>query len=473
MSRLGLVDDENGGNQWVDGKDADDGEASRFAAGSVNTGLVSEIAPSVMTTGSSATKPMANLDGYDSRIKKSKKNFSVLTTLDGGHGISSYVMEEEGEDTKPIPAPSGRGLIGAYGPVQENMDIASKNLERIQKRKTVTAKRSNEAFHLYANMLTSCMLPKDEFQIRREEYMSVLHLKMKARLGFYYLQRYLPMVPGAPVPPGLTKKSDDVPMLVSDDSEDSSSSGISQVIEYGSNPPSTPINCSITDSVFMDLAITGSLGLVPRHGHLTQRAPRRNQKSPDHYTVLMNRRSGVPLAVCALKSPNELPIVRIYATKQRVNGQRPAASTKQLGLDWACNLPLYAWAEIVTEGLFPDPVRFSIYMASGSEGRFSATPSYRAAFLADGAPSIKVFGRTDKEQQGTGCALISIDAGDDEEDGDLSFHIDVSQGIDPALLICFTAVVDEVMEKSMRLQCRYHSRRRQRRVQSRSNGYHQ
>jgi hypothetical protein len=173
-----------------------------------------------------------------------------------------------------------------------------------------------------------------------------------------------------------------------------------------------------------------------------------------------------------MKSPDGPPIVRIYATKQRVVGQRPAASTKQLGLDWANSsaaLPLYTWAEIVTEGMFPDPVRFSIYMASGSEGRFSAIPSYQAGLCNDGTPRIKMIGRTDKEMKATGCALISIEANttnttqEGDEEDNLSFHIDVAQGIDPALLLCFTAVLDEVMEKNMRLKSRHHHRRKPRR----------
>ncbi len=69
-------------------------------------------------------------------------------------------------------------------------------------------------------------------------------------------------------------------------------------------------------------------------------------------------------------------------------------------------------------------------------------------------PVIKVVGRTDLESRATGCAIIAIEAEEGGGDDDLCFQIDVAQGIDPALLICFTAVIDEIMEKSMRRQRR-------------------
>ena len=77
---------------------------------------------------------------------------------------------------------------------------------------------------------------------------------------------------------------------------------------------------------------------------------------------------------------------------------------------WAngLDLPLYAWAEVVTGGIFPSPVAFSIYMASGSEGRFCRTPSYEAFFNSDGSPVIQMVGRTGRDHVSSGCALVSL-----------------------------------------------------------------
>lgn len=130
-------------------------------------------------------------------------------------------------------------------------------------------------------------------------------------------------------------------------------------------------------------------------------------------------------------------------------GQRPAASTRKLGLDWSESLPLYTWAEIVTEGK-AEKLKYAIFMASGSSGHFEDSPSYRAAHDVNGAPVIRMVGRTEKEKTLSGCAVISLTRDENAIDDAVFFHISVARGIDPALMICFTSLVDEVMEKAMR-----------------------
>merc|ERR1712086_811649 len=83
------------------------------------------------------------------------------------------------------------------------------------------------------------------------------------------------------------------------------------------------------------------------------------EKTPDHCIVLVNRRSGSPLAVCAMKETSSSPIVRIYYTRQIAFAQKPTTTTQQLGLDWADDLPLYAYAEVNYKGDFPDEMNFS------------------------------------------------------------------------------------------------------------------
>lgn len=339
---------------------------------------------------------------------------------------------------------------------------------------------------------------------RRSQYMSVLRLRMKANLGLFYMQRYLMMFPDGPTPGALSsshstgkRNPSSVPNLTKVDSSDVSSSSddsdthhgtynsrTSDYVDYGNMPPAKPIKCSVSNENFLDLALTGSLGLLPhtngRSKMHEKRAPGRlmqnpNQKSPDHYIVLINRRSGFPLAVCALKAASGFPVVRIYATRQRVFTQRPSATTQQLGLEWADldDVPLYAWAELVSEGEFPDPMTFKMYMANGSEGRFATQPSYEATFdpapptQQGSPPTIQMKGRTDMERMLSGCALISVHADDASS---ASFHIDMSQGIDPALMICFTGIVDEIVEKSMRSQCKMQARKKIKNAKRRLDG---
>jgi hypothetical protein len=215
----------------------------------------------------------------------------------------------------------------------------------------------------------------------------------------------------------------------------------------------------VTDSVFLDLAITGSLGLAERNRK--PREPKVHQKqlkSPENFLVLLNRRSGVPLVVCAMKAlvaKDEPPLVRFYSTKPRSLSHKPVTTTSSLGLDWSDSLPLYTWAEVVTEGSYPEKTRYSIYLINAYDGYFEDTPSYRAVHKSAGSPEIFVVGRTGRESTHAGCAILRACRDDVAVEGETFLHLSVSKGIDPALLICFAAFVDEVMEKAIQLQCKY------------------
>jgi hypothetical protein len=458
--RDGIHQEEENENNSVVVDDAysdEEYEASRIDTSSVFTGVQSTFAPSVMTTGTAATRPMGNLDKHDARLKRSSKKFSVLANLNEASPPSFLEDNKDDEDDSARFAPSRR----ISEDIRKNLARASRKLEKLR-----AQGQPQHGIHGISEAVFGCFPQTGtEIDVRRGKYLTVLHLTMKAHLIDFYQNRYLPMFPNAPTPPGLSKPQNEnsaqaAPTLVGSETSDTCSS--SGTIDFGV-VPSTDVNFLANDSVFMDLAITGSLGLIPRHQRSRPTPPaKNNQKSADHYVVLMNRRSGVPLAVCALRAGDGPPIVRMYATKPRAFGQRQAATTKQLGLDWTDSLPLYSWAEIVTEGEFPQPVHYSIYMSSGSDGRFSAWPSYRAAFLANGSPDIKLVGKTDSEHFDTGCALLTIRAKENGEEP--CFQVSIAQGVDPALLICFTAVVDELLECSMRSQCRNHGERAIRRA---------
>ena len=74
-------------------------------------------------------------------------------------------------------------------------------------------------------------------------------------------------------------------------------------------------------------------------------------------------------------------------------------------------------------------------------------------------------GRTQTESEYRGCALFSVVA---DESGDEPYlSLSIARGIDPALLICFAAIVDETIEKTMRLHCELNTKQEQRRSRSR------
>jgi hypothetical protein len=355
------------------------------------------------------------------------------------------------------------------------------NLSNVIKRETANFNRVAISDHpSIPNHITG----KD---LERRQFISVLRLKMKANIGWFYTQRYLKMFPSElkPIVGKVPRKERGIPGLTCESSNSSFSSGCSSsrddthCIDYGSMPPISPVICPVTKESFFDLATTGCLGLVPREqDHKALRSSRRQlrdhyEKSRDHCIVLINKRSGSPLAVCALKATSGSPVVRIYATRQMAFAQKPTATTRQLGLDWADDLPLYTWAEVKSEGDYLDEINFTVFMVKRFDGCFSSQPSYKASFGGhatddNGAvrsPVMKMVGRTNNERQMSGCALIWIQADKmttrthSENASDLSFRIHLAQGIDPAFLICFTAIVDEILEKSMRMRCQNHRRR--------------
>ncbi|KAL7558897.1 hypothetical protein ACA910_019432 [Epithemia clementina (nom. ined.)] len=304
------------------------------------------------------------------------------------------------------------------------------------------------------------------FSGRTAMHMIVLHLRLTPRCAEFYeshLSRFLPDSPfvravtngisSSELAPSAPRRCMLIPELLRNDSDSASSR--SAEIDFGAGPPSLSVKLLVDDSSFLDLGLTGSLGLIERQRPdvLAQRG-RKFLSPPEHYLVLMNQRSGVPLAVCALRT-GEMgdPVVRIYATKPRTFvQQRPVATTRKLGLDWTESLPLYAWAEIVTRGRYPNNVRYSIFHATGNDGRFEEVPSYIAEHSSVGSPEIRVLGKTEREAAYSGCAVLCLSRDEDASEDDLYFRLSVSKGVDPALFICFAAFVDEAMERTMRIQ---------------------
>lgn len=298
---------------------------------------------------------------------------------------------------------------------------------------------------------------------RVREYMTTLHLRFRPHCSEYYWTHLSRLLPDSPVTlavesgiytTALTPPRDGEfdALLASDCSETSSTAA--DAVDFGVGPPSLGVSLLVTGAPFLDLAITGSLGLVDRTKSMPHKRPSRGFKCPEHYTVLINRRSGFPIAVCALKAGSTgAPVVRIYATKKKVYSQKPVATTGKLGLDWSESFPLYTWAEIATEGSYPARVRYSMFMVSGSDGRFEEEASFLAVHESSGSPEILVVGKTAGENERRGCAILSLCHDEADVFSDETFlRLSVADGIDPSLMLCFAAFVDESMEKTMRLQ---------------------
>jgi hypothetical protein len=190
---------------------------------------------------------------------------------------------------------------------------------------------------------------------------------------------------------------------------------------------------STNEESFLGLRLTGSLGLFGFDDH-----------SSSHYEkdyLILRDSKGIPLTVCALKSPHEPPVVRIYATKPCIKGQISAGSSDFIAIAGP-NVDLYAFAEIRTEGSFPYPVRYNVYLSAGQAGMYEKDPKYKGSHPVPGSSDITFVGRWGKELTYRGCCLLTVDS---EEDANESyFQLSLSKGIDPALFICLAAIIDEV-----------------------------
>lgn len=148
--------------------------------------------------------------------------------------------------------------------------------------------------------------------------------------------------------------------------------------------------------------------------------------------------------MCCLNLKNGSPNVTVYSTIPKSEGQYPAAKLNYKGKR------LYRWAEIMAEGEFPSPIRYSIYLTDYRD-TMKSVPSYRARHVEAGNPSVQVVGQTEGEHYVSGCCIISIlpDLGKPKKEGG-NFSIVVARGLDPTLFICLAAFMDELLESMMR-----------------------
>jgi hypothetical protein len=174
------------------------------------------------------------------------------------------------------------------------------------------------------------------------------------------------------------------------------------------------------------------------------------------------------------------PVVRMYATKRRFPGQLATARTENVGLTWSESLPLYAWADFVATTMpttetsksssssshpLPQQQQYLVYMvADNSNGltTLESSPSYCASHHSGGGggavgttttvfPTLTIVGRTLREWRPTPCAMLSLCQGD-LDGSDIFLKLSLSQGMDPALLVCLACFVDECLEKLLRTQ---------------------
>ena len=201
------------------------------------------------------------------------------------------------------------------------------------------------------------------------------------------------------------------------------------------NTQSRRIMYSTNGESFLGLALGGSLGLAS----LGVSSPSNYEKD---YLILRDSSTGVPLAVCALKSPHKEPVVRIYATKPCIRSQISAGSSSDIGIVGP-SVDLFAFAEFRTEGSFPYPMRYALYFSSGEEGKYEPDPKYKGSHPVPGLPNVTFVGRPGRDPTYRGCCLLTTKESK-EYINQSNCQISISKGIDSALFVCIAAIIDEV-----------------------------
>lgn len=295
----------------------------------------------------------------------------------------------------------------------------------------------------------------------KDEGSSILCVTVHANFSRFYHDMYLSRFPQHVIEKGSAQaRTGDfvtVPNMAVDAEQEQNMilprSALSYDSDQRTNDSPRSVRFSSSRSMFMNLNIQGSLGLLTGlegdssgniNIHEASTSPSRNKGSSllSKQLVVLDRSSRSPVAVCTLKSRYGPPVVLIHSPKPSLFCQAPSTGIKFEGR------ALYPWAEFRVEGEFPLPVRYSVHLAIGND-RFNSEPSYRGSHLKVGSPDISVVGKTDTESSMRGCAIITLGRGNKPND---RFYISIAKGVDPSLFLCFAAIVDETLEHTMRAQ---------------------
>ncbi len=301
----------------------------------------------------------------------------------------------------------------------------------------------------------------------------VLHLKTKACMADFYREEFLLSFPQYPIPREMqvhtmntrfpshmknhdkSKSRSSPPRLTPADSDLTSSSTASEVQDAPGYADSRALNIVVDDSPFLDLAVSGSLGLIDRKRSIGPQHVEAGKRKD--FVVLGNKKTGVPVAVCALKSSKGRPVVRIYTTKPRIESQEPVVHTNMLGMTEKA-LPLYTWAELRMRGDFPDEnTKYYLHAATGVKSQFHKCPVSIACHTSPGSTELNIFSQKPGEE-GTNallalCARIVVRTESIRRMQETNYVISANKGMDIANAVYMTIIIDELMEFMMRKKC--------------------
>ena len=288
----------------------------------------------------------------------------------------------------------------------------------------------------------------------RESY--VLHLKTIAHMCDFYRDEFLLSFPQYPVPKEMAIRKIS---MQSNWKPKPRHGGVLSAQRQLTPIGFSPIQLAIDNSSFLDICISGSLGLVTSRKQFSQLASIRKRKSTSKdFLILGDRQTNKPLMVCSLKSRKGKPVVRIFAAKPRSPEQASSVNAKDIGLT-AESLPLYTWAEIKTEGEFPDAnAKYSFHTSTGIKNKFHKNPLYTAIHESEGLTELHVFGRKeDGDLNATGdpfhCARVCVRSEFKMCEQETNYVISIVKGVEFANILAMVAIIDELIEFNMRKKC--------------------
>jgi hypothetical protein len=318
-----------------------------------------------------------------------------------------------------------------------------------------------------------------EVDLKKSALKSVVHLKMNAQMSDFYREDFLLSFPQFPIPKEMDMRKvvfqsnwgsseararkrsiDYVPGLIKSASSMSSSS--EQSSAFPTTNAFTPVLLAVDSSSFLDVAVSGCLGLIDSHSRKASPACRNQNKN---YLMIGNRQSGKPMLVCFLKSTKGKPDVRIYATRPRIPEQEPITKSDELGITEE-PFPLYSWAELRIESEFPDEnAKYFLHMSTGAKNRFQRRPLYSAYHECAGSTDLTVLRRKeDREGKGSSkdedrkseflhCARVCVRTDSSMCNQETSYMISVVKDAGFANILAMVAIIDELIEFAMRKKC--------------------
>lgn len=321
------------------------------------------------------------------------------------------------------------------------------------------------------NVILKCETP--ELPPKTVNHHHVLHLKTRAYMSDFYADEFLMYFPQYPVPQELSANHrkdmghDAMSLLHNpENASKSKASSWSRVsLDMISSGVVSPIMLAVDDSSFLDMAIYGSLGLGTARTEASQRLISKQKNSSigmKDFLILGKSNGEQPLLVCSLKSRRGKPVVRIFSTKPRSMGQKSIICTDQLGLTQESQShPLYTWAELRTEGEFPDAnARYYLHTCTGRKNEFHKKPLLTAIHKCEGSTEIQIFGhREDREMSAIGepfhCARVCVRTTSTSQrcPPEANFMISIVKGVEVANILAMVAVIDELIEFNMKKRC--------------------